>query len=153
MEPQRPSLSQSQRQPRAAVDAALKRLAPQFAAMGLPPQLHRLACEKIVDQVFDVGSYVQLQCPSGDDDDDDDDGGDDDDDDDDGDGEDDFDRRNGDEEGCVGGNIGHEEGTAENKCRDRTLTNSHLFVKRKYNLVATETLTENCNVFLIDHMW
>jgi hypothetical protein len=143
MEPQGPSLSQSQRQPRATVDAALKRLAPQFAAMGLPPQLHRLACEKILDQVFDVGSYVQLQCPCGDDDEDDDDG----------DGEDDFDRRNGDEEGCVGGNNGQEEGTAENKSRDHTLTNSHLFVKRKYNLVATETLTENCNVFLIDHMW
>lgn len=33
----------------------------QFIAMGLPEHLHKVACEKILSQNFDAGSYFQFQ--------------------------------------------------------------------------------------------
>jgi hypothetical protein len=119
----------------------LQRVGMQMTDMGLPQHLHRSACEKIIDQVFDGGRYFQFQYRS--------------DDNDEGDGDEDEKGDNDHAEDQVegpatAGAVGEE--PAED-CAEEESSAEDVMVKRKFNLVAVEEMKSLSNVFLLDHMW
>jgi hypothetical protein len=119
----------------------LQRVGMQMTDMGLPQHLHRSACEKIIDQVFDGGRYFQFQYRS--------------DDNDEGDGDEDEKGDNDHAEDLVEGPATAAavvEEPAED-CAEEESSAEDVMVKRKFNLVAVEEMKSLSNVFLLDHMW
>lgn len=101
----------------------LQRIQGQLDGMGLPRSLHRVACQKILGQVFDAGATFQFQESSGE-------------------------VEDSDEDGADTTTVEQSNGIDAEKTFE-----PFQFIKRKYDLATIGDMKAYSDVFLIDHMW